>query len=398
MLTGGTSGLSEKDVRLSLLNKTAGGLSGGYRKYLSAMLPRLANDQRVSALQCIVPEAWQAASWLPRTGVSMFAEYTSSRTARLPGTVIADISRFAPDVVFVPSERRFRYPHAPVVNLFRNLEPFLQDVRQGSALERLITIARRRDARQMLTETAGVIVPSSFVRTFLVEHENIPAERVSVVHYGSSDWRIDQGDSKPPHIVTHGRVRPGFLLTAGAIRPARGLEDTLNALATIRNRHGRVETLVVAGETTPRMGGYAASLKRLCRKLGVTEQVVWAGALRRPELYWCFEHCSAFLMTARTETFCNLAVEALAHGCMIVAADCTCLPEILSKAACYYQPGDFRRLADATLAAVSVSGDARARRARASRCRAGEFSWDMTAAKTLDVLAGAIRANVVRAT
>ena len=383
-------------MRLAIVNITAGGISGGYRKYLRAMLPRLARASQVSALQCIVPEAWQAPSWFENGAVPAFVEYSASRIARLPGAALAGIARFAPDIVFVPSERVFCYSRAPVANMFRNLEPFAQGVRQGSALERMKTIARRRDARRMFTRTATLIVPSAFVRKFLEEHENVPQERVQVIHYGSEDLSAERLASlQPPLVAQHG-IRPGFLLTAGAVRPARGLEDALHALAAIRDRHGRNDTLVIAGELTSRTRGYRTELERLCHRLGVTPHVVWAGHLARQELCWCFRHCAAFLMTTQAETFSNLAVEALANGCMIVATNSSCLPEILSDAAHYYTPGNPHELAHAAVTAASLRGEARASRERASRGRAAQFSWDVTASKTLSVLADTIHSDRVR--
>ena len=384
-------------MRITLLNKTAGGISGGYRKYLEAMLPRLAKDPQVIALQCIVPRSWDARSWVSVNAVSDLLEYSASRFVRIPAVVLDEITHFGPDVVFVPVERTFRYRGAPVVNMLQNFEPFAEGARQTSIWQKAVTIARRHDARRMFTRTVRLIVPSAFVRTYLVEHEHVAAARVSVVHYGSDDLSADRDGSRPPQMLAQHRIRPGFLLTAGAVRPARGLEDALHALAAIRDRYGRIDTLVIAGDSPPDMRGYATALRRLCQQLGITRQVVWVGHLPRRELYWCFQNCAAFLMTTRAETFSNIAVEALANGCMIVATDSSCLPEILSGAAQYYAPGDIRQLARVAVAAAGLHGEARAQRVRASRCRAAQFSWDTTATKTLAVLSDAIRETIASA-
>ena len=379
-------------MRITLLNKTAGGISGGYRKYLRAMLPRLESDPRVSSVQCVAPSSWRATEWLSFDAGTELIEYAASRLARIPARVRTELVRFAPDVVFVPSERTFHYPLAPVVNMFRNLEPFTDGFRR-SVLRNPVTIARRCDARRMFTRTDKLIVPSEFVCTYLVKYESVSAERLSVIHYGIDDLALACNVAAPPQTVAARRVRPGFLLTAGTVRPARGLEDALHALASIRDRHGRVNDLVVAGETSRDARGYSNALRTLCRRLGITQQVIWAGDLSPRELYWCFQHCAAFLMTTRAETFSNIAVEALANGCMIVATESSCLPEILADAARYYTPGDSRQLADAAVAVADLRGVARALRVRACRHRVAHFNWDTTAASTVDVLSAAVRAT-----
>ena len=379
-------------MRITLLNKTAGGISGGYRKYLCAMLPRLESDPRVSSVQCVAPSSWRATEWLSFGADTALIEYAASRLARIPAHVRTEIVRFAPDVVFVPSERTFHYPLAPVVNMFRNLEPFTDGIRH-SVLKNIVTIARRCDARRMFTRTAKLIVPSEFVRNYLVTQESVPSELLSVVHYGSDDLASERSGVKRPFAVAQKQVQPGFLFTAGAVCPARGLEDVLHALVTIRDRYGRNAQLVVAGDVGPHARGYANGLQRLCHRLRLSRQVVWLGHLSRRELYWCFQHCAAFLLTTRAETFSNIAIEALANGCMIVATNSSCLPEILADVAYYYTPGDSRRLGDAAVAAADLRGEERARRMSACRCRAAEFDWDTTAIRTVDVLSATLHAT-----
>lgn len=375
-------------MRVTLLNKTAGGISGGYRKYLNAMVPRI--GERCD-LQCIVPRSWNSASWLPLDAVSNFIEYSPSPLVRTPIDVETNISKFSPDIVFVPTERTFLYSHAPVVNLFRNLDPFIDNMRQHSVIESAKTIARRIDSRRMFSIADKIIVPTAFVSRFLTARENIQENRISVVHYGNDEMPITDSEEKSiPRFIKDG-IRPGFILTAGAIRPGRGLEDAIRALAAMRNRRGRIDTLVIAGQLIPSMKRYLLALKRLCADLDISRQVIWAGHLPQHELYWCFRHCAAFLLTTRMETFCNIAVEALSNGSVIVATDSSCLPEILSNAAEYYPPGNFSQLADATTKACNIDKNERLRRASTARCRASIFNWNHTATNTIDVLKATVR-------
>jgi hypothetical protein len=43
-------------MRLAVVNLTGGGFSGGYKKYLENMLPRLAEHSEVEALLCASPD------------------------------------------------------------------------------------------------------------------------------------------------------------------------------------------------------------------------------------------------------------------------------------------------------------------------------------------------------
>ena len=43
-------------MHVAIVNITAGGISGGYRKYLQKIVPLLGRDQRVTSLDVFVPE------------------------------------------------------------------------------------------------------------------------------------------------------------------------------------------------------------------------------------------------------------------------------------------------------------------------------------------------------
>ena len=62
-----------------------------------------------------------------------------------------------------------------------------------------------------------------------------------------------------------------FLFTAGSLRPARGLEDIIRALA-IPNIEQPIQ-LAIGGNVDPGMEPYFTKLKRIATKLGITESI-----------------------------------------------------------------------------------------------------------------------------
>jgi glycosyltransferase involved in cell wall biosynthesis len=90
-----------------------------------------------------------------------------------------------------------------------------------------------------------------------------------------------------------------------------------------------------------------------------------------------------FLMTSRVEACPNIALEAMSHGAVCLAADNPPLPEIFQEAALYYRPKCGEALAQAISAALAYSPDeAEVRRVRAQQ-RAGDFTWEETTDRTV---------------
>ena len=50
-------------MRIAVINITAGGMSGGYRKYLRNVIPRMANHEDVESILCASPESIGISGW-----------------------------------------------------------------------------------------------------------------------------------------------------------------------------------------------------------------------------------------------------------------------------------------------------------------------------------------------
>ena len=355
-------------MRVAVVNLTSGGLSGGYAKYLRHVVPHLARDSRIGDLHVCVPPAMQA----PDLGTAPVV-----RWAPAAGGLARLIAQLAPDVVLVPTARWPGRLRVPVVTMVRNMEPLLVPLEGHSWHEAARNLLRRGAARRACARATRVIAVSEYVRGFLEERWAVPHEKIGVVYHG-----VDEDACEPMAPAALTRDSRPFLFTAGSIRPARGLEDILEAFSLAPP----AARLAIAGSTDPATTRYAGRLKDAYGALARSGDVLWLGALNRSEMAWCFGHCVAFVATTRAEACPNTALEALAHGCVIVSTRQPPMPEFFEDLAYYYPARDIAALAAAIRRVESLSGDARAQAGTAARRRAGAFSWSETARRTADQL------------
>jgi glycosyltransferase involved in cell wall biosynthesis len=181
-------------------------------------------------------------------------------------------------------------------------------------------------------------------------------------------------------------VSGAMLFTAGSIRPARGLEDAIEALSLL-SRHGKSARLIIAGEVAGDAARYRQKLDRYIQQSGLSERVCWTGSLTASEMGWCFAQCDAFIMTSRVEACPNTALEAMTYGAVCVSTTNRPMPETFGAGALYYPAGDVRALAECL--EIVIDGTAPNRRALSSRAvtRAAEFTWARTARDTVRQLA-----------
>lgn len=375
-------------MRLAILNITRGGFSGGYRKYLINMLPRIAEHADVKALLCVSsgddiscwPEIPSDVHYVtcPPPLLNLVTHKADRRLTKI-------ISAFSPDVIFIPTEKHIEFKSIPVVNMVQNMEPFIRNLKGDPWHERMRKSIQRRIAINSIKRGTATIAISEYVKEFLVNRLRVPEHKITMVYHGV-DGQLSGRLRRPPVIPIE--WESAFIFTAGSIRPARGLEDALFAMSDARAQNNGFR-LVIAGEASPGMRIYQERLIRLIETEGLADSVCWAGKLNGDEMGWCYDHCSAFLMTSRVEACPNTALEAMSYGCVCVSTSTLPMPEIFSDLATYYPQGDWNSLSSAIKVALSLGPEQRERIAFLAKIRARQFSWDGCARDTVSALRNA---------
>ena len=373
-------------MKLAIVNLTGGRLSGGYKRYLEAMLPRFAHSREIAAILCASPAAFFSGGWLPqdpKISHARCAPFTPLKHGPGPELDKA-LNAFDPDVVFIPVERYLRYEGAPLVTMVQNLAPISGVQVACGLLDAFKCRVQAYETGLAVRKAAAVITATGFAKNAVLARFHVPPGKVTVAPFGSSARPCI---TKAPAAFASGGG--DFILTVGSFEVYRGLEDLIAVLPRLqRGRPGL--RLVVAGSGRPAAATYREMLLRLAARNGAQDAIVWAGQLEDPELSWCYSRCAAFVTTSRLESFGFPALEALAHGCGVVSADSPCLPEILGDCAAYYKAGDLAGLT-AALEGVLMRGDKERRAAsQAAEARATSFSWDRTAEQTLAVFRRAL--------
>ena len=198
---------------------------------------------------------------------------------------------------------------------------------------------RRSDPyHEWLVRHARFVAASDFVRRSLVEAYGIPAARVALVPYG---YAPSEAPARSP--------RAGTFSIGMSSRLSHGkhLTDAIELL-TLLERRGVAAELVIAGEETDR--GARVGLLRAARVRGVSGRLRLLGYRRDvPALLARFD---VLLHTAHAESFGLAILEAMAHGCPVVASAGGGVPELVEhgRTGWLAPPGDVAALADGSVA------------------------------------------------
>lgn len=372
-------------MKLAIINLTSGGLSRGYRKYLQRLLALFDLNPRLSRLDVFVPpgsedllglESIPLLSW-PATDYRLGFHWLKAR-----------IRELSPDAVFIPTARWLDCNKTPVVVMLRNMEPLTVPFGVNPLREKVRNLFRAYVAKRACHKADRIIAVSQHVQDFLCKQWKIEHQKIGLVYHGVD--LPSKTDTLPaPSTLRHHESKP-FIFAAGSIRPARGLEDVLKALGELKTR-GIEFTLAIAGEVDPGMEEYKRELEGLSSSLNVASQVIWTDALTLEEMSWCYYHCAAFVMTSRAEACPNIALEAMAHGCVCISTEAPPMPEFFKDTALYYSPQNWRVLAGVMQTVIAWDNNRHMAVSQSALKRAAEFSWDVCAEETLEELAKVAR-------
>jgi glycosyltransferase involved in cell wall biosynthesis len=228
-----------------------------------------------------------------------------------------------------------------------------------------------------------IITISDFTRATVMERWNLPKERITTVLLGvggsfrpTSPAAVDEAEILTAHGV-HGR----FVLSA-ANSPHKNPELVVRAFATLAPDLHADWTLVLLGTRADQP--YMPRLAELVSDLGLKGRVIFTGHVPDEHVPLFYRSAKVYVTLSDYEGFGLTVLEAMASGVPVVASNVAALPEVVGNAGILVDAHDISAVA---LAIKSAATDdcVRERLVQRGLARAREFSWSLTARRTLEV-------------
>jgi glycosyltransferase involved in cell wall biosynthesis len=165
----------------------------------------------------------------------------------------------------------------------------------------------------------------------------------------------------------------------------KGLSDLIEALAALER--GRFELEILGS------GPDEQRLKDLAVRLGVRNEVIFAGSVSRSEIAGRYRDADIFTLASRDEAFGNVFAEAMASGLPIVGSTVGGIPELVEHGRNGYlvPPREPRALA-AAIRLLADNPDLRAEIGRRNRAQAeSNLSWARMTTRYLSTYNGVLR-------
>jgi glycosyltransferase involved in cell wall biosynthesis len=266
----------------------------------------------------------------------------------------------------------------PVVTTVHDVIPYvLPAYRHSLAMRVNLEVVRRR-----IHAARAIIAPSNHAAMDIEHVLGIPAERIHVT-WEAVDPIYQPASGPPPARLSELGIAGPYIFNIGGYDVRKNLPMLIEAFSDVVARHQGPLSLVIGG--APHSGNPTVfpPLEPIIAARGIGDCVVLTGRIDESDKLTLMQHATIYATPSTYEGFGLPALEAMACGVPVVAADRSSFPEILEEAACLIEPT--RDALATALSDLLEHPERAAALAEAGVRRAESFSWDRCADETVAV-------------
>ena len=200
---------------------------------------------------------------------------------------------------------------------------FLKEKKEKKAIKRL------RSLQKKIFKASAITVISKSTEKIVKDNLDLRNIPVHLIYQGVE---ISTGKEKKPAFAPSGK----FLFSIGVILEKKNFIVLLDFMKILPDYK-----LVIAGKNTTE---YAKLIEKKIRKLNLKDRIIMPGIVSDQEKNWLYENCEAFVYPSKYEGFGMPIIEAMNFGKPVFLSTYSCLPEIGSTYAYYWNNFDPKKM------------------------------------------------------
>jgi glycosyltransferase involved in cell wall biosynthesis len=334
-----------------------------------------------------------AAQLPPGDSLTLFSSSWKDRLerGRVPGVSVVDVR--VPVRLLNLAWHRLEWPpverFAGPVNVAHSMHPLLLPARAAVQIVTIYDLYFLDDATGTASEikrdypalaaaharrAAAVVVISDYTARQVTARLGVPPERLVNCPPGAPDW--PRRESTPD---------AGPILYIGSPERRKNVPGLLRAYARLRELVPAAPRLLLAGRTPDR----GSEISAMIRRPPWYPHVRHLGYVTDAERQRLYREASMLVIPSLDEGFGMTALEAMAVGVPVVAANRGALPEVVGDAGILVDPLDEGALAEGMKRLLTVPGQAQHYTERGF-ARAARYSWAASASRLLQAYRDAL--------
>lgn len=281
--------------------------------------------------------------------------------------ILHDPCGVAPFLMPAPRYKRVTTVHDAIPFIYPRTQPLLT-----RAVFQTLVRATRLTADAVLTVSHAA---AEDLKTYLRLRE----ADLFVTPLGSTLPAKQPSEDEYREVLTRLNAKRPYFLYVGALHPRKNLARTLEAFVDLRKRRQDAQLVIVG----PASWGAHEVLRTVETSAADDASVIFPGYVSDDALHVLYTKAHALVFPSLYEGFGLPALEAMARGTPVITSNVSSLPEVVGDAGILVDPRSTTAITDAMQRLLEDEALYKTLRAKSAQ-RAGRFTWEHTAQKTLD--------------
>lgn len=229
--------------------------------------------------------------------------------------------------------------------------------------------------RQTANRAHHIIAVSHFSKDQIVQHLDIPPNKITVIHEAHKRRTASQEDTDT--IIARYGIRTPYIIAFSSLSLNKNIPRLIEAFKLLSATHPH--QLVLLGHIPP-----STDLRQQVAGMGLNERVVFTGYAPDSHVHQLLGNADLFAFPSWYEGFGLPILEAQRLGVVVASSKAASLPEVAGNGAFFFDPYSVQEM---VMAISRCLTDTRLRAALKERGRlnAGRFSWQRAAEETFKV-------------
>lgn len=238
-----------------------------------------------------------------------------------------------------------------------------------------------RTTPDVVQNATQIITVSEYSKSDIQRYFGVSEDKITVTHLAADDiYQPMDRDKARSVIFNKYGVERRYILYLGGFSPRKNIARLIKAFQKVRDNFEKPIDLLILGE---HQRSYNA-LWSLTEKLNLTDNVKFLNFIPTDDLPYFYNGADVFVYPSLYEGFGLPPLEAMQCGTPVVTSNVSSIPEIVGDAALLADPYDTDEIGEQILSLLTDSA-LWMLHSMLGQTKAKEYSWEKTAAKTIEV-------------